>query len=249
MTTGPEHRVPLQGADTQVNVVAESSDDGTYELRVERGGTGQYDTPAAAKPESGTAAAPVPAASSRIPPALLVGAAAVVLVSAVSVFAFRGEDTPEPDVAVDEQPAALETTVREFQVFQIGEQSPPTLPGFALARDVGTDGDGADAGEYESPDAEQAEAEPEPVMIVLPDDEADDDGEQLDPLTVERMRNVRIELQPDDPVRAPPGELPEHWSDREVLYDPDDFGIYVDEREPPDPDAPDDSESHADDYE
>ena len=141
--------------------------------------------------------------------------------------AFRGDaDTEAASDTPDTSPAALETPMREFQVFQIRDPEPPTLRSFAITRDVGgVGGDaGDDAGGVMAPDAEGVDDD---QMIVEPvDNEATDELPVLDPLTVDRLRNVRIELQPDDPIRVPDDAVADELRTMDLVY----------------PDGPDDGE-------
>lgn len=235
MTTGSEHRVPLQGAESQVSVVAESAEDGSYEIRVERGTTGEYDLsttpPTSGRPGPAHGESALPGDGGGVSArAMAAGLGVAALLIAAVALAFRGGDEPEVETP-DVSPAALETPVREFQVFQIREPGQPTLRSFAITRDVGVAGDDVsdDAVGALSPDAEGVEDDEPPIEPG--DDPAGDEQPALDPLTVDRLRNVRIELQPEDPIRAPDDALAEEYRSMDLVL-PD--GTDDDEESPRD---------------
>lgn len=195
-----------KGIDPSVEVVADATEDGAYEIRVRRTGS----TPPPAEPaEPGddpradrASSAPRPAARSSRRPVVgaVVGAAVVLAGSAALVL---GRSHPSDDgVRVDELEMEPPPS---FQVYQVQPVERATLPAFAL--DAGAPGlmvqpivapgnegatEGLEGG-AENPWRNSGVVVPDPAEIIR--------FEDLDPVTQQRLQEVEVERIPSTPER------------------------------------------------
>lgn len=136
--------------DSHVEVVADQSEDGTYEIRIERQSGAMRAVVPHAEPVSLKAhrAESGSGGSRRTFLTVAVAAAAVAALTVGVIVATAGGRTAAPPVV---EPAPVPT----FQAFTIQvPPPPPTLSASVLAFDVGVDGQGTDAGSGEGEDEE-----------------------------------------------------------------------------------------------
>ncbi len=184
-----------EGPETsRIEVVADKTDDGAYEIRVERAPSDAHEAVANLK------AAPRPARTRRMHPAtVVVIAAAVVALGAGIATAVRSGDKPTPEPTID-APEPADT----FRAFTLEVRRPTAIPIPVLGLDAGTDADELDP-EAVAPEPDVAEArgpdagarspstggaQPEAPSQPTPAPPAE---ETVEPAILNRLRQVRVQ--------------------------------------------------------